>query len=82
MKILLMILTFAGVLYAQTFTAEKVSGDVKYQNGSSETWSQLKNGTVLKDDAVISTGKNSSVLLKGNDVKFKLSESSAVQSAV
>ena len=69
---------FAGVLSAQTFTVEKVSGEVKYQNGSSETWSALKIGTTLKDDAVISTGRNSSVLLKGSKVNFKLNESSAV----
>jgi hypothetical protein len=78
MKTLLMILMFAGVLSAQTFTVEKVSGDVKYQNGSSETWSALIIGTTLKDDAVISTGQNSFVLLKGNKVNFKLGESSAV----
>jgi len=69
---------FAGILSAQTFTVEKVSGDVKYQNGSSEAWSALKIGTILKDDAVISTGQNSSVLLKGNKVNFKLNGSSAV----
>ena len=78
MKTLLIILIFAGVLSAQTFTVEKVSGDVKYQNGSSETWSALKTGATLKDDAVISTGTNSSVLLKGNNVNFNLNESSAV----
>ena len=69
---------FAGVLSAQTFTVEKVSGDVKYQNGSSETWSALKIGAILKDDAVISTGQNSSVLLTGDKVNFNLNESSAV----
>jgi hypothetical protein len=78
MKTLLMILMFAGVLSAQTFMVEKASGDVKYQNGSSETWTTLKIGTTLKDDAVISTGQNSSVLLKGNKVNFNLNESSAV----
>jgi len=78
MKTLLMILMFAGILSAQTFTVEKVSGDVKYQNGSSETWSTLKIGAILKDDAVISTGQNSSVLLKGSKVNFNLNESSAV----
>ena len=75
---LLIILMFAGGLSAQTFTVENVSGDVKYQNGSSETWSALENGTTLKDDAVISTGTNSSVLLKGNNVNFNLNGSSAV----
>ena len=78
MKTLLMILMFAGVLSAQTFTVEKVSGDVKYQNGSSETWTTLIIGTTLKDDAVISTGQNSSVLLIGNKVNFNLNGSSAV----
>lgn len=69
---------FAGGLSAQTFTVENVSGDVKYQNGSSETWSALENGTILKDDAIISTGTKSSVLLKGNNVNFNLDGSSAV----
>ncbi len=78
MKTLSIILMFAGVMSAQTFTVEKVSGDVKYQDGSSEIWSTLKIGTTLKDDAVISTGQNSSVLLKGNKVNFNLNESSAV----
>lgn len=78
MKTLLILLMFAGVISAQTFTVENVSGDVKYQNGSSETWLALKIGTILKDDAVISTGQNSSVLLKGSKVNFNLNESSAV----
>jgi hypothetical protein len=78
MKKLLIVLMFAGGLSAQTFTVEKVIGDVKYQNGSSETWSTLSSGNTIGDDAVISTGKNSSVLLKGNKVNFNLTESSAV----
>lgn len=78
MKTLLIILMFAGGLSAQTFTVEKVSGDVKYQGGSSETWSTLKSGSTIGDDAVISTGDNSSVFLKGNNVNFGLNESSAV----
>ena len=78
MKTLLISLIFAGILSAQTFTVEKVSGYVKYQNGSSETLPTLIIGTTLKDDAVISTGQNSSVLLKGNKVNFNLNESSAV----
>jgi len=78
MKKLLIFLMFAGGLSAQTFTVEKVSGDVEYQNGNSETWSTLTIGTTLKDDAVISTGQNSSVLLKGDKVNFNLNGSSAV----
>ncbi len=78
MKKLVIFLMFVGGLSAQTFTVEKVSGDVEYQNGNSETWSTLTIGTTLKDDAVISTGQNSSVLLKGDKVNFNLNGSSAV----
>jgi hypothetical protein len=78
MKELLIILIFTGVLSAQTFTVEKVSGDVKYQNGSSENWLLLNIGSTIEDDAIISTGDNSSVVLSGSNVRFNLNESSAV----
>ena len=69
---------FTGILSAQTFTVEKVSGDVKYQNGSSENWLSLNSGSTIEDDAIISTGDNSSVVLGGSNVRFNLNESSAI----
>ena len=78
MKKLIMFLLFAGSISAQNFTVEKVSGDVKYQNGNSENWATLQEGSKVNDDAIIITADNSFVELDGNDVSFKLSESSAV----
>ena len=77
-KKLFLFLIFTGIVSAQTFKVESVSGDVKYQSGSSEKWVELKAGQTIGDDAVISTGAKSSVLLKNNDVQFKLDEFSAV----
>ncbi|MEJ2193289.1 MAG: hypothetical protein P8X73_00330 [Ignavibacteriaceae bacterium] len=78
MKKLILISLFTGSLFAQSFTVEKLSGDVKYQNGDSENWTAIKEGTKVNDDAIISTADNSFVELKGKDVRFKLNESSAV----
>ena len=73
-----MFLLFAGSVSAQNFTVGKVSGDVKYQNGNSENWAALQEGVKVNDDAIIITADNSFVELEGNNVQFKLNESSAV----
>ena len=78
MKKLILILLFTGSLFAQSFTVEKFSGDVKYQNGDSEDWTSIKKDTKVNDDAIIVTSDNSFVELEGNNVRFKLNESSAV----
>ena len=78
MKKLILVLLLAGVVPAQTFVVESVSGDVKYQEGGSESWVSLKAGDTVGDDIVISTGSNSSVLLKGENEQFKLGELAAV----
>ncbi len=78
MKKLILLLLFTGVVSAQTFKVEQVSGDVKYQSGSSESWVELKAGETVSDDVTISTGKNSSVVLSGKGVQFKLGELAAV----
>ena len=78
MKKLILISLFTGSLFAQSFTVEKLSGDVKYQNGDSENWTAINEGTKVNDDAIIVTADNSFVELEGNNVWFKLNESSAV----
>ena len=78
MKKLILVLLLAGFVPAQTFKVESVSGDVKYQQGGSESWAILKTGETVGDDVVISTGDNSSVLLKGENGQFKLGELAAV----
>ncbi|UCH65483.1 MAG: hypothetical protein JSW63_12905 [Ignavibacterium sp.] len=78
MKKLIIFLLFAGVVNAQSFTVKEISGDVKYQNGNSENWTSLLEGSKVSDDAIIITSDNSFVELEGKDVSFKLNELSAV----
>jgi hypothetical protein len=78
MKKIILILLFAGSAFAQSFSVKNVSGDVKYQNGNSENWAALEDGSRVNDDAIIITSDNSFVELEGKDVSFKLNESSAV----
>ena len=78
MKKVFIILFFGSLLYAQTFTVEKFSGDVKYQNSGSESWLSLTKGTILDDDAIISTGEKSLVVINGKNIRFTLNELSAV----
>jgi len=78
MKKLIILLLIAASISAQNFKVEKVSGDVKYQNGNSENWTAIKEGSTVNDDAIIITADNSFIELEGNNVRFKLKESSVV----
>ena len=78
MKTFLIILFTALSISAQNYMVVKISGEVKYQPGSSENWLTLKEGKVIEDNVVISTGKSSFVELNKEQMTFKLSELSAV----
>ena len=78
MRILLMLILFIPALLAQEFKAFNVKGEVKYRTGTSETWSELKEGYQLKQNDFVSTGEKSSVQIKGSDKVFNLSELSAI----
>lgn len=77
-KIILFILVSVGLLFAQNYRVTKVNGDVKYIVGGNENWVDLHSGETVDQNGVISTGENSSLTLKNNDVKFVLNESSAI----
>lgn len=78
-KVLLIILLFCGINAAQNnFTAKNVKGEAKILNGNSEQWGELQNDQSVGNDAIISTGKNSSLKLVSNDVSISLKENSAV----
>ncbi len=78
-SILINILFFSGIIIAQNnFTAEYVKGDVKILNGNSENWIDLQNNQTISNDAILSTGKNSSVKLVGSELSLTLKEESAV----
>lgn len=81
MKTLIFLLLALGgsvTLVAQDFKVLEVKGDVKFQKGTEESWYKLEKGVLLNNDAVISTGENSSAQLQGNDFKFTLKENSAL----
>jgi len=77
-KIILFLLLSAGSMFAQEYTVTKVNGDVKYLSGGNENWVELKAGETIKQGAVLSTGSNSSITLRSNNLHFTLSESSAI----
>ena len=78
-SILLNLLFFSGIIIAQNnFTARNVKGDVKILNGNSESWVVLQDNQAVSNDAILSTGKNSSVKLVGNDLSLTMKEESAV----
>jgi len=77
-KIILFLLLSAGSMFAQEYTVTKVNGNVKYLSGGNENWVELKTGETIKQGAVLSTGSNSSITLRSNNLHFTLSESSAI----
>ena len=77
-KILIIILFVSASMFSQSYPVEKVNGDVKYQSGTNEKWNALKEGDVISENTVISTGESSFVELQQNDIIFKLNELSAV----
>lgn len=80
MKNLILLLLFISnaLLFGQTFKVENTTGNVKVLNGVDSNWLILKTGMEVSSNSIISTDKNSSVKLKGDDVLFTLKESSAI----
>jgi len=78
MKKLFVFMFLTGVIYAQSFTVENVTGKASYQKSGEENWNQLKKGTVVENGATIVTDEKSTIKLKGENILFNLGESSAV----
>jgi len=79
MKTIIIFALLTFTLTAQTYKAVEVKGDVKYRSETSEKWNDLKPGSSIGIDEVISTGNNSSVKLQMRDLNFSLEENSALQ---
>jgi len=80
-KTLLILLLFIPSLTAQEFKVINVNGDVKYRSGTSEVWTELNQGGILKTDDFISTGEKSSVKIKESGNIISIAELSAVSIA-
>ena len=78
-NILLGIIISSGITFGQTFHVDKVQGTVKAQVGTNENWSNIVENQTLSANSIIETGKNSLVVLSGNNSKFTLKGSSALQ---
>jgi hypothetical protein len=77
-KYLLILLVLTSVIHSQTFQVEKLNGNVKMLSSNSNIWQQVKSKMILNENDVISTDKNSLVLIKSNEISFTLKESSAI----
>ena len=77
-KILLVFILFVSITSAQQFKVTDFKGDVKYQSGTSEVWTEVKDGMILQIDGIISTGDKSSVQLIESGEIINLGELSAV----
>jgi hypothetical protein len=76
--ILLNILFFFSLIYAQTYEVDKLSGKVNILNNGDDIWQELKLNTKIGSNAIISTDKNSFVKLNANGTTFTLKEFSAI----
>ncbi len=76
--ILILFIILTNISFAQTYKVEKVKGDVKAQIGASEKWLDVKDGMELNANAILSTGKNSSLQIVNSDTKFVLKENSVL----
>lgn len=77
-KIFLFILLAASFLSAQQYKVVKVSGSVQAQTDTKEEWKDVIGGEILSSETVLSTGKNSSVVIAAPVGNFTLKESSAL----
>ncbi len=77
-KIGLIIFLTAGLLSAQIFKVEKVTGNVKVQIGAGENWVNIQKGETLNANTTIQTENKSSAMFLVNNQKFALNESSAI----
>lgn len=78
MKLLITYLLFSALVFAQTFKAEKVTGDVQVLKGSSENYVPVKSGDELSGRDMIITSEHGSVQLKNGKERFVLKNNSAL----
>lgn len=76
--LILFVLLCAGILPAQEFRVEKVSGDVSILRGTSEEFTSIKEGDILLGSDLLITDLNSYVQLKQKNSRFILNSNSAL----
>jgi len=71
-KIMILLITLVGIISAQDFKVEKISGDVKILKGTSEKWEVVKKGEILSGNDVLLTETNSYIQLNQDENRFML----------
>jgi hypothetical protein len=77
-KLFLLVIFSAGVLSAQQFKVEKVSGNVSILRGTSEEFTTVNNGDMLSGTDLLVTDVNSYVQLANENGRFILKGNSAL----
>ena len=77
-KYLVIILLSITTGFSQSFKVEKISGSVKMLSENSNTWQQVKLNMDLNESTILSTEKNSTVIIRNQDLCFTLTELSAI----
>lgn len=72
------IILFSGIITAQDFTVEKVSGIVNVLKGTNENWEVVKVGQSLNSSDLLSTDEKSFIQLNKSGNKFILQSNSAL----
>ncbi|MDP4173990.1 MAG: hypothetical protein Q8933_08485 [Bacteroidota bacterium] len=77
-KIIVLFFIMSFAIVAQTFKVEKVSGKVLALRGTSENWTDIKQGDKLSGSDLLVTGENSYIQLSKDASSFLLKSNSAL----
>ena len=77
-KLSLLIIFCTGILWAQDFKVEKVSGNVSILRGTSEEFTPVVKGDILDGTDLLVTDENSFVQLVRNNSRFILNSNAAL----
>lgn len=78
MKTLFFIVVLTTVVFAQTYTVEKVRGEVFVQKGVSEEWISVEKGMELDKNDIVMTGEGAFLQLESGNKSFLLSADAAL----
>jgi len=78
MKTLFFIVVLSTVVFAQTYTVEKVRGEVFVQKGVSEEWISVQKGMKLDKNDIVMTGEGAFLQLESGNKSFLLNADAAL----
>lgn len=70
MKKIFVFIFLTGMIFAQNFTVENITGKAAYQKWGEEDGNKLRKGTVVENGATIVTNDKATLKLKGENILF------------